>query len=131
MSRDEEERELVQLNEQFAAQEQRGEDARGFFQRHLSDQLVFRRADGSVVGKGGTLGTKGFLESLSVESPFASRLAEDIAVTLRDGQALVTLVVHTVKKDGTQGRYRNIRLFSKRGDDWVLDFWYNYDLTSL
>ena len=92
---------------------------------------MFRRANGSVVGKGGTPEAKGFLESLEEESPFLSRRAEDISVTLLDGQALVTLVVHTVNKNGTQGRYRNIRLFSKPADDWILQFWYNYDLTSL
>ena len=103
MTRNLQEDELKQLNHQFAAMEQSGKTAGAFFQRHLSDQLVFRRANGSVVGKGGTPGAKGFLESLEEESAFVSRRAEDISVTLRDGQALVTLVVHTVKKDGDPG----------------------------
>ncbi len=33
--------------------------------------------------------------------------------------------------DGSVGRYRNIRLFSRAGHDWILELWYNYEITSL
>ena len=107
--------------------EQEGERAQAFSQTHFADQLIFRRASGVVVGKSGE---GSFLESLATKpSPFILREAEEIAVTLLDGRALVTLIVVGTKADGTVKRYRNIRLFSQSGDDWKLDLWYNYELT--
>ena len=121
--------ELKTLNEQIAEMEQqRNDKAIDFFRRHLSDRLIFRRADGSVVGKGGTPEQKGFIEGLDGKSPFTSREAEDIKVTLLDDRALVTLIVRTRKADGTKNRYRNIRMFSKQGDNWILELWYNYEI---
>lgn len=52
-------------------------------------------------------------------------------VTVLGERALVALIVRTTKADGTENRYRNIHLFSKQGQDWKLELWYNYDLTSL
>jgi len=78
---------LVELNEQVAEMEQRGEAAKQFFQTHLSERLIFRRASGKVVGKSGP---DGFLEGLK-NNPFTMRVPEDIAATvLEDGRALVT-----------------------------------------
>jgi Domain of unknown function (DUF4440) len=118
---------LVELNKQIAEMEQQGEAAREFFQKHLSDQLIFRRASGKVVGKSGP---EGFLEGLK-SNPFESRVAEDIDVSLQNDRALVTLIiVGTRKDDGSVHRYRNIRLFSRSSDNWILELWYNYEITS-
>jgi hypothetical protein len=35
------------------------------------------------------------------------------------------------RADGSVGRYRNIRMFSRSEDNWMLELWYNYELTSL
>jgi hypothetical protein len=104
------------------------ETAFGFFNNLLSDQLVFRRANGTVTGKAEA---GGFLDSLKGTSPFTSRGSENIDVAFVDDRALVTLIVQTTKADGTKGRYRNIRLFSHQGGDWKLDFRYNYPLATL
>jgi hypothetical protein len=104
---------LVELNEQLAYKEQQGDAARSFFEQHLSDQLIFRRANGKVVGKSGP---DGFLEGLK-SNPFKSRVPEDISVSLLDDRALVTLIIAGERKDdGSIHRYRNIRLFLHAGD---------------
>jgi hypothetical protein len=114
------------LNEQFAAMEQqRDEKAKAWFRDVLSDQLVFRRANGSIMDK------QKFLKSLDDQNSFTSRKAEDFSATIVGERALVTLVIHTMKADGTENCYRNIRLFSKQNQSWKLELWYNYDLTGL
>jgi hypothetical protein len=125
--------ELTELNTKIAEMEQlRDESATNFFKSLISDQLIFRRADGSVVGKGGSNpDQKGFIDSLSGKNPFVSREVQDIEVYLFESRALVTLIVRTTKADGTQNRYGNIRLFSNSGAGWILEFWYNYDITGL
>lgn len=118
--------ELIALNEQISVIEQQGgPEAVEFFSRHLSQKLVFRRASGKIVGK---YGPDGFLEGLA-KNPFRSRVSEDISVTLLGDRALVTLfVVGTRKDDGSVHCYRNIRLFSRGGDGWVMEFWYNHEV---
>lgn len=119
---------LIELNKQIAQEEQRGEGGYDFFQSHLSDQLIFRRANSNVVGK---FGPEGFMEGLR-NNPFAARVPEGINVNLLGDRALVTLViVGTRKDDGSVHRYRNIRLFSRQGDQWILELWYNYEITGL
>ena len=120
--------ELETLNKQIAEMEQKGVEALAFFNALLSDQLIFRRANGKIVGK---WDSEGFLANLK-NNPFSSRCPEDISVTLLDDRALVTLIiVGTRADDGSVHRYRNIRLFSKQGNDWILELWYNYELTGL
>jgi hypothetical protein len=119
---------LVSLNARIGEMEQQGADAATFFGELLSDDLVFRRASGKVVGKSGP---GGFIDGLK-NNPFTSRTAEDVAVQQVGTRALVTLiVVATRKDDGTVHRYRNIRLFSRAADRWVMECWYNYEITGL
>lgn len=114
---------LTELNLKIAEMEQqRDKAAQKFFHDILSDQLVFRRANGKVVDK------TAFSAGLREPDPFVSRQAEDIDISSLDGRALVVLVVRTTKQDGTKSRYRNIRLFSKQGTEWRLELWYNYEL---
>lgn len=122
-------RSLIDLNKRIGEMEQmQGEKAHEFFNTHLSDELIFRRVSGKVVGKSEP---EGFLDSLKKANPFTSRQSEDISVALIGNRALVTLIVVGTKTDGSIGRYRNIRLFSRSGDDWILEFWHNYEITSL
>ena len=121
--------EIQTLNERIGEMEQKqGEEAREFFNTHLSDQLIFRRASGKVVGKSEP---DGFMDSFKKPSPFTSRKAEDISVTQLDDRALVTLIVVGARADDSVGRYRNIRLFSRSGNNWLLELWYNYEITGL
>jgi hypothetical protein len=116
---------LEKLSRQIADEEQRGEAAIMFFKTHLSDQLIFRRANGKVVGKGK------FLEELK-NNPFRSRTGEMIEVNLLEDRALVTLiVVGTRADDGSVHYYRNIRLFTRSADNWLLEFWYNFEIIGL
>jgi hypothetical protein len=89
----------------------------------ISPQLVFRRADRTVVGK------DKFMADLQKRSPFATRESEDATVEIRGDRALVTLIVTTTSGDGTESRYRNIRMFIRRDEDWQLEFWFNDDVT--
>lgn len=107
--------------------EENSEEARKFFERYLSDQLIFRRASGKVVGKSGP---EGFLEGLT-NKRFKKLDLEEINVTLQGDRALVTLIVIGTENNGVVHRYRNIRLFTLSGDQWLLEFWYNYEITGL
>jgi hypothetical protein len=126
------EQELTELNIKIAEMErQRNKAAEDFFNEVLSDELIFRRVSGAVVGK------KGFLDGFQGPYPFTDLKPKDIKIGWVDGlqnRALVTLVIVGKREDGTEGRYRNVRLFSKAVDSkykWRLEFWYNYELTSL
>jgi hypothetical protein len=126
------ETDLIALNkksvemEQAGADEPRAEQVRRFFDTLLSDQLVFRRASGKIVGKSGD---EGFLEGLK-NNPFKSRVPEDIVVKVLDDRVLVTLIIAATRKDDDSlHRYRNIRLFSRVKDRWTLELWYNYEVT--
>ena len=122
-------KDLVALNERMVRMEQAGDDqAFDFFQAHLSDQLVFRRANGKIVGKSEP---DGFLSSLK-KNPFSSRRSEDISVTQLSDRALVTLmVVGTLANDSSVHRYCNIRFFTRSADNWILELWYNYEILDL
>ena len=115
--------ELTLLNLQFGEMEQRRDDnAMQFFRRHLSDRLVFRRANGSVLGKAG------FLKGLAGPDPFSSRKSEDVKIQMLDERAVASLiVVATDRGDGSTRRYRNIRFFTLQEGIWRVDSWYNFE----
>jgi hypothetical protein len=118
---------LADLNRRIGEMEQRGAEARAFFEDLLSEHLVFRRASGKVVSKSGP---DGFIEGLK-DNPFQSRVSEEISVRPLDDRALVTLVVVGVRRDDrSTHRYRNIRLFARPAGRWVLECWYNYEITT-
>lgn len=116
---------LVELNRQLNDAEQRGEDGKPFLTTRLSDSLIFRRANGKVVGKTEVLAGLG-------ANPFKTRTIEEIDAHVIADRALVTLiVVGTRKDDGSVHRYRNARFFTRAGGEWLLDAWYNFEVTSL
>lgn len=121
-----EEATLKSLNERFVVMEQqRDAEAKAWFNTILSDHLIFRRADGSMVDK------QAFLKSLDDPNRFVTRHMEDAHIIALDDRSLVFLIVRTTKADGTVNRYRNIRLFSKASSGWMLDRWWNYDVTTM
>jgi hypothetical protein len=124
---DEMRQELVELNQRIAELEQRRDlDALEFFNQHLADQLVLRRANGAVMGK---YGQQGFMRALTAPSRFSSVRTEEIAVDLLGTRALVTLdIVATSRVDGSTHRYCNIRMFSRTASRWLLEFWYDYEI---
>jgi ketosteroid isomerase-like protein len=115
---------LERTNSSIADWEQkRDADAIARLDEVLSPDLVFRRANKTVVGK------QEFMAGLSEPSPFASRESEDATVEIRGDRALVTLTVATTKEDGTESRYRTIRMFIRRDERWRVEFWFNDDVT--
>jgi hypothetical protein len=119
---------LRDLNRTFSDEEQKGQEAEPFFERHLSDKLVFRRVSGQTIGKHGP---DGFMGNLKKGTPFVSRRSEDIAIELVGDRALVTLIVVGTRGDGGIDRFRNIRLFTRTEDCWILEFWYNFRLQDM
>jgi Domain of unknown function (DUF4440) len=116
---------LQTLNEEIATREsQRDAAAKKWFGDLLSEHLIFRRADTTVIDK------TGFLKGLGKPDPFNFREAEDINATVMGDRALVVLTVCTRKEGGTENRYRNVRLFSRSGENWVMELWYNYQIPS-
>lgn len=114
---------LKSLNERFVVMEQqRDAEAKAWFDTILSDHLIFRRADGSMVDK------QAFLKCLGNPNRFLTRHMEDVHIIAVADHALIFLVVRTTEADGTVSRYRNIRLFSKQRNTWVLECWCNYEL---
>jgi hypothetical protein len=117
---------LIDLNTEISNMEQQGSAATDDFKKLLADELIFRRASGKVDNK------SDFLKTFQEPSPFRSRDAEDVVVELIDDRrALVRLIVTTTKADGSKQRFRNIRMFSHSGENFILEFWYNYELTGL
>ena len=118
--------ELRSINLEIAAWEQaRDVEATGKLDGVLSPQLLFRRADASVVGK------QEFMDALSGPSPFSARASRDVVVEVRGDRAVSTLIVETTKEDGALNHYRNIRWFARVEDRWLLESWFNDDVTDL
>jgi hypothetical protein len=117
---------LQSINLGIAAWEQaRDAEAIGKLDEILSPHMVFRRADKTVVGK------TEFMDALSGPSPFASRESRIVVLDVRGDRALGTVIVTTAKEDGSVNHYRNIRWFGRRDDRWLLEYWFNDDITGL
>jgi ketosteroid isomerase-like protein len=114
--------ELTELNRTFASAEFAG-DAK-FFQRHLADDLKFRRASGKVVDK------PTFLSDLEAPGNTNERLdASDIEVLPFDNDlALCSSVVRFKGVRGgkpVEGMFRNTRVFTKIAGVWQCALWFN------
>lgn len=120
------EKDLVGLNLRMLALEVRRDlESLDFFAAYLADLLVFSGVDGNVCGK---YGQTGFMQSLRKPSEFVSLSAEACAVNFVGPRALVTLTVAgTSRYDGSQCRYRSLRLFSYLAGSasWRLELWHD------
>jgi hypothetical protein len=125
-------RELFQLNYNFGEAEKQAEelqkkqDSLDFFQRHLHEKLLFRRAGGAVVGK------EKFLSDLSSPDNKTTQLSSyGVEVTESEDEktAVVSLLVRLEGTRGGQdatGTYRNLRLFVKdQNNVWQCLVWFN------
>ena len=84
------EQDLRDLNVQLGEAEKRGE--RDFFERHLAEDLIFRRADGTVVTK------QQFLYNLQPDT--FDKLDSEVLEVKVYGDILVVKVLVTAKKKG-------------------------------
>ena len=110
---------LVDINLQIAQSEQNQDVV--FFQNLLSDNLIFSRANGSIVNKAQ------FLDNLiSKTSPFKSRESEVISVNFDDtkSKAVCVIIVKTIG-DSEIKSYQNIRFFNFENNQWQLYAWFN------
>jgi hypothetical protein len=115
---------LEHINVSIAAWEQRRDpEAIAELEKSLSPKLLFRRADGTVVGN------QEFMAGLAQPSPFVKRESALAALEIRGDRALAVVTVATTKEDGTENRYRNVRMFVCLDGRWQLEFWFNDDLT--
>lgn len=119
--------ELVTINRRLAEMELRRDvPALEFFSAYLADQVVVRRASGAVLGK---YGEQGFMRSLSAPSPFATLRVADIAVQLVGTRALVTvMVLGVLRADGSEHRWRSVRLFGRAPNAWQLELWHDTEI---
>lgn len=119
------ETDLIELNQKIAMlEQQRGHLAQRFFTKLLSDHLIFRRANGKVVGKAD------FLQSLQAPSPFTQYKLEQLEkarLAKVESRVLVTLLVRTEDQYAAARGFRNIRVFARTTAGWKLEFWYIYE----
>ena len=65
------------------------------------------------------------------DRPFATRASRSGVVEPRGDRAVCTLIVTTTKEAGPVNHYRNIRWFARTEDCWLLEYWFNDDVTDL
>jgi hypothetical protein len=114
--------ELKDLNIKIAVMEQQGGDeAKAFFDRHLADELIFHRANGKIEGK------DEFMAGLT-ESGMERSLEGDISATQVKDRFIATLIVTTEPNSTNTRRFRNVRFFSHSNETFKLECWYNHEL---
>ena len=121
---------LRKLNEELGEKEKAGDRADKFFQDHIAEDLIFRRANGVVTDK------EGFLSSLkpdqfdrletSVDAIDIKVAPPDPNMPAKELSAVVDVTVIAQRKGTDAGKFRNIRMFHKReGEEWKLRAWIN------
>jgi hypothetical protein len=120
---------LVVLNERMLNAEQRGgEPDVAYLATVVSDHLLFRRADKTIVDKAT------FLETVpSSARKLTDRRGLDLEVAVLGESALVTMrVMAFAEVDGRREPrlFKNIRFFVMREGRWLLEHWYNEETTA-
>ena len=113
--------ELIALNEQIGKAEYNRDE--GFLDKVLSDNLVFKRADETVVDK------KQYLAGLTnPENKYEYVIPQEIKVTQNGDIAFVSLLVYAKGTRGGKefiGTFRNQRVFMKTNGGWQCYIWVN------
>jgi hypothetical protein len=106
-----EDAELKTINERIGVAEQEGDT--GFLCGVLSDTLIFKRANGSVVSK------EEFLAG--VPNNMFERKSSAIEVVFEDNHlAVVSLIV-----EAKGNKIRNLRVFERAENGWQCVIWHN------
>lgn len=118
---------LIELNTQIGEAEMRHNDEDvAFLVQVLSDDLIFRRANGQIVRK------KEFLwDLIQPENTFDYLIPENVEPKVFEDTAVVSLLVRAKGKRGEagfEGVYRNLRLFQKREGEWRCVVWFNTEI---
>jgi ketosteroid isomerase-like protein len=111
---------LREINARIADAERQRDAA--YLEGVLHDELVFRRADGSLATK------RDYLDA--VPKRRYDRLESDVVEVHEKGDsAVVTVIVDAAgqTQDGTAfgGRFRNVRVFVRDGGGWRCRIWVN------
>jgi hypothetical protein len=105
---------LKKLNLEIAAAEDRGDQQ--WLRSILAPELSFRRANGMVVGK------EQFLKDVKSRSASKTEI-ESVEIYGKD-RAVVTCIV-TLKIEGQDASFHNVRLFVREASGWKLLGWAN------
>ena len=113
---------LTRLNAKIGEAEKRHEDRDlEFLARVLHDDLVFRRADGSIVGK------QDYLEAVPTRT-YERLESEVVEIHERDKSTVAIVLVDasgTTAAGSFEGRFRNTRVFVNDAGRWLCRIWVN------
>jgi len=112
--------ELRRLNEEIGIKEQAGEVR--FFDELLTDNFLFRRANGSIVDK------RHYCDGLAsvAENPYERLDTVVENVTLDEDSGVVNIIVIAKRKTMERAAvFKNVRVFSHEGENWKLIIWVN------
>jgi hypothetical protein len=112
---------LIEINHRIAQAELNADVE--YMDGVLADDLQFRRANGSIVGK------RKYLDDLPT-TKYAQVVAEDVKIHAADASCVATVQVHArgTRPDGTEfsGVFSNVRLFVPGGPEgWQVRVWIN------
>jgi hypothetical protein len=94
-----------------------------FLREVLADELVFRRANASIVTKDEYLA-----DLIKPENIYEYLVAENIKAQVKDDTALVSLNIRAKGKRGEkefEGNFRNLRVFVRKEKNWQCVVWHN------
>jgi len=112
--------ELRRLNKEIGVKEQAGDV--DFFDELLTDNFLFRRANGTIVEK------RQYLDGLVslAENPFERLDTVVENVTLDGDSGVVNVLVIAKRKNVEQAAlFKNVRVFNRKGESWKLIMWVN------
>ncbi len=114
------EAELTYLNQTMTEAEKKGDVP--FFREILADDLIFRRAKGTVVTK------EQFI--LDLKSDAFEKLEANVLEVRNYADGAVAKVMVTSKRRGepSEGKYLNVRRFARRDGAWRLVAWLNTEV---
>ncbi|CAN5806383.1 hypothetical protein BH20ACI4_BH20ACI4_12110 [soil metagenome] len=94
-----------------------------FLREVMADEIVFRRANASVVTKDEYLA-----DLIKPENIYEYLVAENIKAQVKDETALVSLNVRAKGRRGDkefEGNFRNLRVFVRSEKNWQCVIWHN------
>ncbi len=118
--------ELTNLNQNIGEFEKKKDTQ--FFEKYLSEHLVFRRASGKVHTKSEFINS---LMNSKITYHEITTFLKEINISDNGLSAVIESVV-TVKIENegkiTKGDFRNLRFFTKHEKNWKISSWYNEKL---
>ena len=111
---------LEQLNIQIGDEESKGdENSRNWLDSILAPQIAFRRANETFINR------DEFLENVKPNG--SHRETKVVSIDLHENRAIVVCIV-TLKDQGSEKKFHNLRLFVRHQEQWKLLGWANAPL---